>query len=95
MAIDDKRIEALFENFRHAISVSHDIDLQHKQALVERFRIELMLKHCTRQRKALYRAVIDMLEHDIEEETERLDAGKPKATDALVAYMKRLLDGMD
>lgn len=95
MAIDDRKVEHIFEQFQRAIKASQDLDLGHKQALVERFRVDLMVRDSSPPRKALYRAIIDMQEHAIEAEVERLDAAKPKASKALVNYMKRLLDGLD
>lgn len=95
MAIDDRSIEQIFQQFRRAISTSQEADLENKQALVERFRVELMITPASRGRKAIYRSVIDMLEDSIEEEVDRLDASRPKASAALVQYMKRLLDGLD
>lgn len=95
MAINDKKIESLFEQYRRAINASQELDLQHKQALVERVRVELMITPVSSGRKAVYRAVIDLLEDSIEAEVAEQDAARPKATNALVAYMKRLLDGLD
>ena len=94
MAIDDNRIEQLFLQFRRALNAGEEFNLDHKQALVERFRVELMVTDCSPRRRAIYRAIIDMFEDIIEEEADRLSAAKPKGSRALVAYMKRLFDSL-
>ncbi len=94
MAIEDKKIEDIFNLFRRAINAGQDMNLAHQQALVERFRVELMVADMSSRRKTVYRAIIDMFEDIIEEEVEKQAANKPKGSSALVAYVKRLVQGL-
>jgi hypothetical protein len=94
MSIDDTKVEHVFQQVRHALNACREVSLADKQALVERFRVELMIADLSPRRRAVYRAVIDMLEDIIEDELDRQAADRLKGSSALVGYVKRLLDGL-
>ena len=94
MAIDDDRVERLFTQFRQALSTGQDMDLPHMQALVERFRVELLIADVSARRRRVYRAIIDMFEDLIDEKVDKLDAQRPKGSNALIEYVRRLMQGI-
>tara|TARA_R110002167_G_scaffold39839_3_gene122768 strand:+ start:254 stop:541 length:288 start_codon:yes stop_codon:yes gene_type:complete len=94
MSIDDQKVEQIFVQFRRALNAGQSMDLAHMQALAERFRVELMIADVSPARRAIYRSIIDMFEDIIEQEADKQDAARPKGSNALVAYVKRLVQGL-
>ncbi len=89
--IDDEKVEKVFARIKSSLSEGQRLDAAQMRGLVERIRVDLMLSKYSRRKRAVYRALIDLLEEEIEA---KLDDGHD-LTDQAVAYIKRLVKGLE
>jgi hypothetical protein len=91
--IDDRKVEHAFERIRDSLNLSMQLDIGHLEALIERFRIELMLARPSRERRAVYRASIDLLEAELHRRYEAEGHHPDSMRAHVVDYFRRLVAG--
>lgn len=89
--IDEKRIEEAFDRIRGALNLALQQPIPHLEALIERFRLELILRQPNRQRRTLYRALIDLLESELEERYAASDHDRETVRQHVVRYIRQLV----
>ncbi|MEQ9639779.1 MAG: hypothetical protein RIM84_07095 [Alphaproteobacteria bacterium] len=89
--IDDQKVEKVFENIRRSINEGMRLDAPQMRGLVERLRVDLMLSQYSRRKKGVYRALVDLLEDELEN---KADDSQDLSNQA-VQYIKRLIGGLD
>ena len=94
-SIDEHRVEHAYERIRDAISLALQLEVPHLEALIERFRVELMVARPNRGRRAVYRDIINLLEGELERRYEAEGHSPEHVREQVIAYFRRLVAGLD
>lgn len=94
-SIDEQRVESAFERIRDALNLAMQLELPQIEALIERFRVEVMLSRPSRDKRAVYRSVIDLLENELEHRYDVEGQHREHVREQVVAYFRRLVSGLD
>lgn len=94
-SIDERRVESAFERIRDALNLAIQLELPQLEALIERFRIEVMLSRPSRDKRTVYRSIIDLLEGELERRYEAEGQHREHVREQVIAYFRRLVAGLD
>lgn len=91
MAVDGKLVEKMFVEFTSFLASANRMETHDLEALVERFRVELIISKPSRERKDLFRSYIDMFEAELERRYEKRDEDPDSIQDQVKRYLKKLI----
>jgi len=89
--IDEERVEHAFDRIRSAVNLALQQEIWQIEALVERFRVEIMLSRPSRDRRAVYRALIDLLEGELHRRYHAEGHHPDSMREHVVDYFRRLV----
>ena len=92
MSIDEKHVEQAYARLRAAINLAMHLDLHDLEALIERMRVTLMLERLDRDRRHVYRALIDLYEAELERRYDASEHDRATVRRQVLAYFRRMLD---
>ena len=93
MAVDEQRVEKNISELKKFLGFPRGRSTETVAALVERLRVEQMVGEFARERKAIYRAIIDLFEDQLEERYEK-EAERESTKRSVLDYVRKYLDGM-
>lgn len=94
-SIDEKRVEDTLDRIHGALNVALQQPIPQLEALIERLRIDLMLRRTNKERRALYRALIDLLEAELAERYEAGGADRETVRQHVMRYIRQLVHELE
>jgi DNA-directed RNA polymerase specialized sigma24 family protein len=91
MQLDEDKVEDAFVKFRAAVNFAVNQELPNLEALIERIRVELMIQTMRRERRDVYRALIDLLEDEVDEQYEKIDEERGSIRHQVESYVRRMI----
>ena len=93
--VDEKRVDRDVEMVEQLSRLAWQRDLANVEALIERLRVEMIVKDYRGSQKRFHRAVIDRFEDVLEERYEKEDRDRETTRRSIMHYVRSLIGSLE